>query len=167
MSTSSPSALFGPGFLEDPYAVYVQLRRTSPVFRVPVPVEAGAGVYVLTRHADVQQLLRDAAFSADRRHADVIQCNRARLLEEFLGEAGPFRSVLTVDPPDHTRVCSLVSTLFQLSSKVGMGASGSQNVAGDWRGSKPAHSSRVVRTGRPLPRTSSERARRARSRRAA
>jgi len=112
MSTPSPSALFGPGFLEDPYAVYAQLRRTSPGFRGPGPVDAGAGVFVLTRYADVQHVLRDTAFSADRRLADVIQRNRARLSEEFLGEGGLFRSMLTMDPPDHTRVRRLVSKAF-------------------------------------------------------
>ncbi len=119
MSSSFPSAppggpasLLGPGFLEDPYPLYAQLRRTSPVFRVPLPVDAGAGVFVLTRHADVQHVLRDPAFSADRRFADVIQRNRARLSEELLGENGLFRSLLTMDPPDHTRVRGLVSKAF-------------------------------------------------------
>jgi len=111
-SPGGPAAVLGPGFLEDPYPVYARLRGTSPVFRVPVPADAGAGVFLLTRHADVQQVLRDGSFSADRRRADVIQRNRARLSEEFLGENGLFRSMLTMDPPDHTRVRGLVGKAF-------------------------------------------------------
>jgi cytochrome P450 len=119
MSTPSPTSppavpagFLGPGFLEDPYPVYAQLRAARPVFQAPVPADVGAGVFVLTRHAEVQHVLRDGAFSADRRLADAIQRNRARLSEEFLGEGGLFRSMLTMDPPDHTRVRGLVSKAF-------------------------------------------------------
>lgn len=107
-----PASVLGPGFLEDPYPVYARLRSSSPVFRVPLPVDSGAGVFILTRHTDVQHVLRDATFSVDRRRADVIQRNRARLSEEFLGENGLFRSMLTMDPPDHTRVRGLVGKAF-------------------------------------------------------
>jgi cytochrome P450 len=75
-------------------------------------VDVGAGIFVLTRHADVQRVLRDSVFSADRRRADAVQRNRAQLSEEFLGEGGLFRSMLTMDPPDHTRVRGLVSKAF-------------------------------------------------------
>lgn len=109
-----PAALFGPGFLEDPYPLYAALRRGNPVFQVPVPVPVGAGVFVLTRHADVQQLLRDTsgAFSVDRSRADAIRLNRDRLPPAFLNEGGILRSMLTADPPDHTRVRGLVSKAF-------------------------------------------------------
>ncbi len=109
----NPAAAFGPGFLENPYPVYAMLRAANPVFPVPVPADVGAGIFLLTRHADVQHVLRDAAgtFSADRRNADAIQRNRERLSEFFL-EGGVLRSMLTMDPPDHTRVRGLVNKAF-------------------------------------------------------
>ncbi len=111
--SSGPASLLGPAFLENPYPLYAQLRRTNPVFQVPVPADVGAGIFVLTRHPDVQQVLRDgSSFSADRRRADAIQRNRARLSDEFLGEGGLLRSMLAMDPPDHTRVRGLVSKAF-------------------------------------------------------
>ena len=108
----SPAAMLSPAFLADPYALYAMLRRTQPVFRVPVPVDAGAGVFLLTRHAEVQHVLRDGAFSADRRRADVIERNRDALPADLLGDSSLFRSLLTMDPPDHTRVRGLVNKAF-------------------------------------------------------
>ena len=50
----------------NPYPFYGMLRSGNPVFRVPIPNQEGAGLWLLTRHADVQAVLRDASFSVDR-----------------------------------------------------------------------------------------------------
>jgi cytochrome P450 len=88
------------------------LRRANPVFPVPIPADVGAGVFLLTRHADVQHVLRDTTFSADRLKADAVQRNRERLADSILQEGGILRSLLTMDPPDHTRVRGLVNKAF-------------------------------------------------------
>ncbi len=109
---SGPAGLFGPGFLENPYALYATLRGTNPVFQVPVPADVGAGIFILTRHADVQHVLRDASFSADRRLSDAFQRNRERFPEELASGGSALGSMLTMDPQDHTRVRGLVNKAF-------------------------------------------------------
>jgi pimeloyl-[acyl-carrier protein] synthase len=104
-----------PEFLADPYPVYALLRATQPVLRIPLP-GTDAGGFVLTRHEDVQALLRDARFSVDRRRSEFMQRNRdalsPALAQALLGEQGGLRSMLIIDPPDHTRVRGLVSKAF-------------------------------------------------------
>jgi pimeloyl-[acyl-carrier protein] synthase len=120
MSAPAPSASplgSAPGFfagplLANPYPLYATLRASNPVFSVPVPADVGAGVFLLTRHADVHAALRDTRLSADRRRADAIERNRAVLPRQFLGEDNVFRSMLMMDAPDHTRVRSLVNKAF-------------------------------------------------------
>ena len=104
--------LQSPALLANPYPLYRALREASPVFRLPVPEPAGAGAWLLLRHADVQSVLRDPGFSVDRRRADVVRENAERLPLELIGEAGGLRSMLIMDPPDHTRVRGLVSKAF-------------------------------------------------------
>ncbi|HZP41114.1 MAG TPA: cytochrome P450, partial [Candidatus Binatia bacterium] len=104
-----------PEVLADPYPVYAMLRTAQPVLRIPLPgTEAGA--CALTRHDDVQHVLRDARFSADRRRSEFMQRNRDALppaiAQALLGEQGGLRSMLIIDPPDHTRVRGLVSKAF-------------------------------------------------------
>ena len=83
---SSPAALFAGPLLENPYPLYAGLRASNPVFAVPVPADVGAGVFLLTRHADVQAALKDSRLSADRRNSDAIDRNRAVLPRQVLGE---------------------------------------------------------------------------------
>ncbi len=108
---SAPGFFAGP-LLANPYPLYATLRASNPVFTVPVPADVGAGVFLLTRHADVQASLRDVRLSADRRRADAIARNRAILPRQFLGEDSVLRSMLMMDAPDHTRVRSLVNKAF-------------------------------------------------------
>src|SRR5882672_9081213 len=105
---SAPGFFAGP-LLANPYPLYATLRSSQPVFRVPVPVDVGAGVFLLTRHADVHAALRDTGLSADRRNSDAIERNRALLPSQLLGEGTLYRSMLMMDAPDHTRVRSLVN----------------------------------------------------------
>jgi cytochrome P450 len=102
-----------PRLLQDPYPFYRMLRTTSPVFRVPVGDAGSPGVWILTRHEAVQLVLRDARFSVDRRKARIVQEYADRLpLAAAFGEEGGLRSMLLMDPPDHTRVRALVSKAF-------------------------------------------------------
>ncbi len=101
-----------PQLIANPYPLYAMLRSNNPVLKAPVPVEAGAGVWILTRYADVQSVLRDGRFSVDRIRADVVKANMDRLPANFLSGPGGFRSMLIMDPPDHTRIRSLVNKAF-------------------------------------------------------
>ncbi len=102
-----------PQLLQDPYPFYRMLRSNNPVFRVPVGEAASPGLWILTRHRDVQAVLKDARFSVDRRRASIVEQFRDRLpINAALEEEGGLRSMLLMDPPDHTRVRGLVSKAF-------------------------------------------------------
>jgi cytochrome P450 len=102
-----------PQLLEDPYPFYRMLRSTQPVFRVPVGDAGSPGVWILTRHRDVQFALKDARFSVVRQHAAIVEQYRDQLpIGAALAEGGGLRSMLLMDPPDHTRVRGLVSKAF-------------------------------------------------------
>ena len=107
---SAPAFFVDPGMLANPYPLYAMLRASNPVFKLPVPVEVGAGVFLLTRHQDVQPALRDTRLSADRRNGDAIRLNRDRLPRQLTGDDNI--SMLVMDPPDHTRVRGLVNKAF-------------------------------------------------------
>ncbi|MHB8578149.1 MAG: cytochrome P450 [Dehalococcoidia bacterium] len=88
----------------NPYPSYRRLRTKDPVHWS----ELLKG-WVLTRHADVSFVLRDPRFSTDQSNAAANAVN--------LDEAGPYQrwfsqSLLAIDPPDHTRLRSLVSKAF-------------------------------------------------------
>jgi len=104
-----------PEFLADPYPVYAMLRAAQPVLRMPLPGTETGGC-VVTRYEDVQQVVRDARFSVDRRRSEFMQRNRdalpPALAQALLGEQGGLRSMLITDPPDHTRVRGLVNKAF-------------------------------------------------------
>jgi cytochrome P450 len=82
---------------------------------MPLP-GTDAGGCVLTRHEDVQYALRDPHFSVDRRRSEFMQRNPDALppaiAQALLGEQGGLRSMLVIDPPDHTRVRALVNKAF-------------------------------------------------------
>ena len=83
---------------EDPYPHYRNLREADPVHRSPF-----LEMWVLTRYEDVARVLRDQRFSADRTKWDGFKA-----IEGF----EPTRSLLGLDPPDHTRLRTLVSKAF-------------------------------------------------------
>lgn len=88
---------FLPDVHEDPYPSYDALREADPVHRSPF-----LGVWVLTRHEDIEHLLRHPRFSADR-----------RLWKDVPAlDAGYRPSMLSLDPPDHTRLRTLVTKAF-------------------------------------------------------
>ncbi len=96
-----------PGFLQDPYPTYRALRETSPVSWSPL-----LDSWILTRYADVDAVLMDPRSSANRRNGK----NRfVEMMEKQAEQMGPFsraQTMLTSDPPEHTRLRRLVSKAF-------------------------------------------------------
>jgi len=111
-SGSFPNPLQNPALLANPYPFYALVRQANPVLRAPIPADTGAGVWLLTRYADVELALKDRRFSVDRTRADVVRLFPDRLPRAFLGGPGGLRTLLVLDPPDHTRVRGLVSKAF-------------------------------------------------------
>ena len=100
------------GGLENPFAIYALLRTVRPVMRMPVPGYDGPGVWFLTRYQDVHDALRDPRFSVDRLRAQIIRENVERLPAFIQQTTQSVRSMLNMDPPDHTRVRKLVNKAF-------------------------------------------------------
>ncbi|PJE17144.1 cytochrome P450 [Mycobacterium sp.] len=100
------------GSLENPYPIYSVIRTVRPVLEVPVPNYAGPGVWMLTRYRDVHSVLRDPRFSVERLRAPLMRDNLDRMPEFLRQSATGMRSMLIMDPPDHTRVRKLVNQAF-------------------------------------------------------
>ncbi len=100
------------GALENPFAIYALLRTVRPVMRMPVEGYDGPGVWFLTGYDEVNLALRDPRFSADRLRAPLIRDNLSRLPAFIQQGTQGVRSMLNMDPPDHTRVRKLVNKAF-------------------------------------------------------
>jgi cytochrome P450 len=99
---------FDPRLRSDPYEVYRGLREEAPVFWSQM-----IQVWVLTRYDDIFEVLKDyRRFSSERTRANnplVQQLENYRLSS---GPLGTTPTMLSIDPPDHTRMRSLVSKAF-------------------------------------------------------
>jgi cytochrome P450 len=98
---------FIPEVHANPYPMYARLRAEDPVHWSPL-MEA----WVLTRYDDVAAVLTDSRFSADRRQARNRFADEIARREEEFGPFGRTRTMLTSDPPEHTRLRRLVSKAF-------------------------------------------------------
>ena len=99
-----------PRFREDPYPFYKRLRDKDPVHRSRL-----TGGTVLTRFDDCSNVLRDPRFSADDRNRPDFHKQQAEAVKLGIMSADEIddrSSMLRMDPPDHTRLRSLVSKAF-------------------------------------------------------
>jgi cytochrome P450 len=97
---------FGAEHLEDPYPLLASLRERSAIQRAEHP--GGVESWLVLGNDEARAALKDARLSTDPRHAPDL-FRRAGLL---LGDAGEPASLLTSDPPDHTRLRKLVAGAF-------------------------------------------------------
>ena len=88
-----------PDFIADPYPTYHRLRAADPVHRSP------HGFWVLTRYDDVVSVLRDPRMGKEA--IEAVVAARYGASTPAVG-----MSMLVRDPPDHTRLRSLVSKAF-------------------------------------------------------
>jgi cytochrome P450 len=102
---------FDPLWASDPFPLYADLRERAPIHRNDL------GFWVVAKHADCLAILRDRRASSDSMNVAVErmpQGFRTPMLEDdpmaaVMVEMRPF---LFRDPPDHTRLRSLVSKAF-------------------------------------------------------
>jgi cytochrome P450 len=109
VTTESPPPIWDPlhpAFRADPYPWYESLRTHDPVHRVD------DYTVVLTRHEDVLSTLRGVEFARDiEQHAaapidnPVMERRRERSEQRS-------KSILNLDPPDHTRLRKLATQAF-------------------------------------------------------
>jgi cytochrome P450 PksS len=96
-------------FKADPFPFLARLRASEPVYRTTLPDKTV--VWLLTRYDDVAALLRDERFTKSRRSA--LTEDQLRKLPWMPSMFRPLeRNMLDLDPPDHTRLRSLVHKAF-------------------------------------------------------
>ena len=100
---------FDPAFRANPHPFYDALRESDPVHN------ALGGLVVLTRYSDVANVLRSNDYSRDveKSAKPVDDPIRARMRERRRDSS---KSILNLDPPDHTRLRRLVSKSFTPSA---------------------------------------------------
>jgi len=100
---------FDPAFRANPHPFYDALREHDPVHLAP------GGLVVLTRYDDVASVLRSNDFSRDveKSAKPVDDPIRTRMRERRRDSS---KSILNLDPPDHTRLRRLVSKSFTPSA---------------------------------------------------
>src|SRR5262245_40111765 len=101
-------------FKADPYPFYARLRAEAPVYRVRIP--GGETAWLITRYDDVAMVLNDERFMKNWSNAatPAQKANPilARKLLRLIWLRWLQRSMLHLDPPDHTRLRALVNKAF-------------------------------------------------------
>ncbi len=96
-------------FLRDPYPAYRRLRDSAPVAWSD---EFFGGAWLVSRHVDVDMVLRDARFSAQRTGGWVMRGSEQRT--ELRGFQRLFaRALIFLDAPDHARVRQVMTSAFR------------------------------------------------------
>ena len=109
LSTSQPLNIVSAEFKADPFPFFAVLRASEPVYRTTLPDKTP--LWLLSRYDDVAALLRDERFKKNRRHA--LTKEQLRKLPWTPPMFRPLeRNMLDLDPPDHTRLRSLVHKAF-------------------------------------------------------
>ncbi len=102
--------LVSPEFVADPYPILHQLREEDPVHW-----SDSIGGWIVTRYDDIVPTFREVSrFSNEGRLAKVVEYLPAESRAKFKPFEDHFRakSLIHSDPPDHTRLRSLVTTVF-------------------------------------------------------
>lgn len=114
--TTTEAPLFDPAdpaLRRDPYPTYRRMREESPAWQSP------DGVWYFTRYRDCVELMTHPALSYDSTAARSYQAGLSVDPEERahqLAETQKNRSLLDVDPPEHTRLRSLIHRAFTPTS---------------------------------------------------
>ena len=111
--SSSHAVAFDPGapeFISDPYPVYARLRREDPIHESP------RGYWVMTRHDDIQEALRDPRLGNEpSRYSVLNRRNSERYVSaDVANDILPF-----IDPPRHGPVRRWIAKSFREQMKHG------------------------------------------------
>jgi cytochrome P450 len=104
---TTPS-FFSPEFRANPYPAYARLRDEQPVHRIEVPGGGGQHMWLVTRYDDVVAALKDPRLVKDWRRVMTIEQGAAMgMIDSPIN-----RNMLSLDPPDHTRLRGLIQKAF-------------------------------------------------------
>lgn len=101
--------IFDRTFKADPYGFYREARDRGPVARVKLPT--GVDCWLVTEYALARSLLLDDRLSKDSRDANA-NWHRSRVTFAGRDSRPLFRHLLTMNPPDHSRLRRLVASSF-------------------------------------------------------
>ena len=106
--------LFDPEIQQCPHGYYAKMQNEEGVFETDA---LGAPIYLVTRYEDVAACAMNTSLFSSRFDAGSMEGNSeyARRAQELYEQEGGFERVgtmLTVDPPEHTRYRRLVSQAF-------------------------------------------------------
>jgi cytochrome P450 len=113
LASASDAMFFNPlepGYVENPYPHLAELRENDAVHL------SLTGQWILFSQQDVFKLLRDPAMSVSDSNIEVQDEKYAAVVAAAGGSLEPSTSILSVDPPDHTRLRRLVSKAFTPSA---------------------------------------------------
>jgi cytochrome P450 len=107
MTIAEALAGWGSYDLDDPFPVFAKVRQLGPVHAVTLA--DGHGAWLVVRHEEARAALNEPLLSKDM-HAAL--ASSSGVVAEGLPGPAFARHVLTVDPPDHTRLRRLLSAAF-------------------------------------------------------
>ena len=107
MTITEALAAWGSYDLDDPFPVFAQVSELGPVHAVTLA--DGHGAWLVVRYHEARDALNDPRLSKDM-HAALAM--GSGVVAEGLPGPAFARHMLTVDPPDHTRLRRLVSAAF-------------------------------------------------------
>jgi cytochrome P450 len=101
--------LTSPTFKANPYPTFTHMRLHDPVHQIKLP--SGRAAWLLTRYEDAELVLRDERFVKNVRNALTPE---ERTQQAFITQNFNFlrQHMLSSDPPDHTRLRSLINITF-------------------------------------------------------
>jgi cytochrome P450 len=109
---------FDPGLLQDPYLYFSRLRQEAPVFRDPKTGIVSVSTYDLIREVNAQPRKFSNDFGAQLRSgAGPMDPDELAIMSQGLQ---PANTLLTADPPVHTRFRKLVSKAFAMKRVEGL-----------------------------------------------
>jgi hypothetical protein len=107
MTITEALAAWGSYDLDDPFPVFEKVRQLGPVHAVTLA--DGHGAWLVVRYEEARAALNEPLLSKDM-HAAL--ASSSGVVAEGLPGPAFARHVLTVDPPDHTRLRRLLSAAF-------------------------------------------------------
>ncbi|GCE15789.1 cytochrome P450 family protein [Tengunoibacter tsumagoiensis] len=107
MSQSTEINLTSPLFKANPYPTFARLRVNDPIHQLPS--SNGQNAWLFTRYQDVEALLRDERFVKDKQNVFPPQ---ERVRPPASAADLMTMGMIDFDPPDHTRLRSLVNISF-------------------------------------------------------
>lgn len=109
MNTTESVDILSPKFKADPFPLFENRRANQPAFATVLPDKTS--IWLLTRHDDVNALLKDTRFAKNKHNAlTPEQLHKQPWVPPMFRPLE--RNMLDLDQPDHTRLRSLVHKAF-------------------------------------------------------